>query len=493
MKRVRRQFPGAHVQASTFDAFMLPLAQAVRDGLELPVVTHEIGDTWIHGIASDAGKVADYRAMQRMRRKLSYDHSQDPAYRNLSRFLLKIPEHTWGADVKAAMPDYRNWSNADFHTALATGHYSDAVHCWRRQRAYLDWGLEALSASRPGRAAATALLSARQQLTAAVDVSDGRLWRREWPRRLRSPHWDIELNPRTGALARLRKRWGSRRGGNWARWYSLLGQVTYSTYTEADYDAIWKHYAYLPELPDWFYKDFGKPNCSRFASPRREDTVAVVEDTWVHQHSGKGFHAAVKLKFPQRAVAESGAPAAVWLEYASLPDSPALYLDVTWVNKTATRLPEALWVDWEPSNRQADPDSWRLWKLDSAIDPADVLFNGSRSLHAVGDRGFHVDSRNGHERLSIRPLDAALVGPGARTPFPTPDRRPDLARGMHSLLANNIWGTNYVMWQPYRPEDRIRRFRFVLQVEDLRDGQHEQARWHDARVLERRQPDTTLQ
>jgi hypothetical protein len=63
---------------------------------------------------------------------------------------------------------------------------------------------------------------------------------------------------------------------------------------------------------------------------------------------------------------------------------------------------QALWVDWEPSNRQADPDSWRLWKLDSAIDPGDVLFNGSRSLHAVGDRGFHVDSRDGHERLSIR-------------------------------------------------------------------------------------------
>ena len=31
------------------------------------------------------------------------------------------------------------------------------------------------------------------------------------------------------------------------------------------------------------------------------------------------------------------------------------------------------------------------------------------------------------------------MGPGAPTPFPTPDRRPDLARGMHSLLANNIW------------------------------------------------------
>lgn len=55
----------------------------------------QIGDTWIHGVASDAGKVADYRAMQRMRRKLSYDHSQDPAYRNMSRFLLKVQSWLW--------------------------------------------------------------------------------------------------------------------------------------------------------------------------------------------------------------------------------------------------------------------------------------------------------------------------------------------------------------------------------------------------------------
>jgi hypothetical protein len=35
---------------------------------------------------------------------------------------------------------------------------------------------------------------------------------------------------------------------------------------------------------------------------------------------------------------------------------------------------------------------------------------------------------------------------------------------MPALLACR--GTNYVMWQPYRPEDRTRRFRFVLQVPD---------------------------
>lgn len=31
-------------------------------------------------------------------------------------------------------------------------------------------------------------------------------------------------------------------------------QVTYSTYTEDDYDAIWKHYSYQGNRQDWFYK-----------------------------------------------------------------------------------------------------------------------------------------------------------------------------------------------------------------------------------------------
>lgn len=40
--RVRKDFPGAHVKASTFDAFVEPLADAVAAGLALPVVTKEV-------------------------------------------------------------------------------------------------------------------------------------------------------------------------------------------------------------------------------------------------------------------------------------------------------------------------------------------------------------------------------------------------------------------------------------------------------------------
>ena len=42
-------------------------------------------------------------------------------------------------------------------------------------------------------------------------------------------------------------------------------------------------------------------------------------------------------------------------------------------------------------------------------------------------------------RFLHRTLAAPLVSPGTPTPFPNPDRQPDLRRGMHSLLANNIW------------------------------------------------------
>ena len=61
-----------------------------------------------------------------------------------------------------------------------------------------------------------------------------------------------------------------------------------------------------------------------------------------------------------------------------------------------------------------------------------------------------------------RSLDAALVSPGEPTPFPNVRHAPDLARGMAFNLANNIWGTNYVMWQPYMREGETMRFRFRI-------------------------------
>ena len=47
-KVVQSDFPGARVFASSLDEYVAELRRALP-GLDLPVVTQEIGDTWIHG------------------------------------------------------------------------------------------------------------------------------------------------------------------------------------------------------------------------------------------------------------------------------------------------------------------------------------------------------------------------------------------------------------------------------------------------------------
>lgn len=53
----------AKLQASTLEEFFTEL-ELVRD--KLPVITQEIGDTWIQGIASDPRKMAEFRAVERV-------------------------------------------------------------------------------------------------------------------------------------------------------------------------------------------------------------------------------------------------------------------------------------------------------------------------------------------------------------------------------------------------------------------------------------------
>ena len=57
---LRGNFPNAKLHASTFESFLEAVMLAVEG---LPVVTGEIGDTWISGIASDPRKMAEYRVV----------------------------------------------------------------------------------------------------------------------------------------------------------------------------------------------------------------------------------------------------------------------------------------------------------------------------------------------------------------------------------------------------------------------------------------------
>jgi hypothetical protein len=82
-------FPGAQIVASTFDNFTAQLATVSS---QLPVITKEIGDTWLHGAGSDPQKTAWFKATQAVRTSCLESGQCDPndyAFRNMSRFLIK--------------------------------------------------------------------------------------------------------------------------------------------------------------------------------------------------------------------------------------------------------------------------------------------------------------------------------------------------------------------------------------------------------------------
>ncbi len=92
-EQVRLEFPNADVFSSSFTNFVNAIREKPGIISSLPVYNEEIGDTWIHGIASDSWKTAANRVMMRER---SYclengDCSLDShAFYNFSRLLLKV-------------------------------------------------------------------------------------------------------------------------------------------------------------------------------------------------------------------------------------------------------------------------------------------------------------------------------------------------------------------------------------------------------------------
>jgi hypothetical protein len=56
----------------------------------------------------------------------------------------------------------------------------------------------------------------------------------------------------------------------------------------------------------------------------------------------------------------------------------------------------------------------------------------------------------GSGSMKLETIDAGVVVFGEPTGFPTigeyGNDEPDLSRGVSSMMLNNLWGTNYVMW-----------------------------------------------
>ena len=440
---LRKQFPNAKVTAASLSE----IASAVEPyRSSLPVVTQEIGDTWIYGVPSDPIKVARYREVSRLRRewieqgKFRVGDSTDLG---LLRRLLLAAEHTWGVDTKR-LEDYDHYTPKDLARAVDTPKFRWAETSWAEKRKDIDEGI----ANLPERQRGLALLALRGLHWREPDSSRGQP--HAAGAEIETAHFTVALDPKTGAICRLRAK---ANGREWASPEHPLALFSYQMLSKADYDRFIAKY--ITAKTWWAPMDFGKPQIDKFGAQSRTWLPALT-NCWTGKIPGIDAVGA-KLQIGDAEAQRSGLvawPQRLYIELFFPEDKPEMEVDFSWFGKAANRLPEAIWLSFLPE--APDPQGWRLEKVDRWMSPFDVVRGGNRHMHAVTNAIRYKDPQG---ELTIETLDAPVVALGKKSPICYSEAQPDMAKGIHFSLFNNAWGTNYIQWFG---EDM--RFRFVLRV-----------------------------
>lgn len=431
---LRAQFPGAEIKASDMNE-VAAAVDLVRD--RLPIVTGEIGDTWIYGCASDPIKVARYREVARLRKEWLAQRRfavGDLTDRNLLRHLLLIAEHTWGTDTKSYL-DNDHYRPHDLAEVLDTPNYKVMETSWKEKRDDIDASIATLPDDL--RHEANASLDELRAMRPSTD----RMVSHDAAQPIKTKHFTLALDPETGAIIQLRNRTS---GCDWASPQHPMALFTYQTLSAQDYGAFMARYL-TPDgkQTDWAPRDFGKPGIEKFNAASREwhphlihcwKSTAPNEDRLVLQ---------LAIDDPESLATGNVAwPSQLFLEARMPANEACIDLRVVTLGKAENRMPEAMWLTFLPS--KAGQEGWSLDKVDQQVGALDVVAGGGRAMHAVSKA---VRCRNlAGNALEIHTLDAPVVALGQRSPLNFSLQLPDLSAGIHFSLFNNAWGTNYPQW-----------------------------------------------
>lgn len=413
-EELHEKYPGVRIRAGSLE----DVAAVARTLTDLPVVTEEIGDSWIHGVGSDPGKVSVFRSLLRLAGEMP-EQDRESLYRQL----LFIPEHTWGLDEKThlghnGVGEHRYFVRKEFEAVRSGERFRKMEESWQEQRDYLREGIRALGGN--WRLLGGDILAARkgefpdlqgfQAVSGEISLEEYRI-----------------CFDQNGALEKLVRGEKVLADKN-----HLWGQVSYEVFSQMEYDRFYRQYVTCDA--QWAVEDFGKVGIDS-AVPERLSVRPGL--TGIYR---KGREIVCLLEFTGVSHTLYGAPGSLTMRWEFLPE--AVSLELLWRDKPATRAAEALWLRFRPMEKLRG-----IRKLSQWIDPLQVVEKGGRSLHAT-DWGVRFDS------LRIACRDCALVGPGASELFAFSGELPDPEDGTGFLLYNNVWGTNFVMW--YEEDARFR-------------------------------------
>lgn len=453
LKAIGEKYPGYEVEAGTMDS-IADLLWEKRD--KLPVVTDELGDTWIHGSAADPYKSAALRELMSLKRQWLDDGSMrrdSTEYIGFTDALLCIAEHTCGMDMKKYFADYENYLKADFqkarkadkvkirhpfrgemqniftlvaraHGGYKQGSYSTAEKSWAEQRQYIDKAVHALSDGHQKQAK-----QALEKLIPANPIRHDNDFDIKTPADI--GNWHLEFNEYGGIGALLHN-------GKAVIQQNYQPILEYRSFGKQDYDFWHTHYSRnLKENATWVYGDFGRPLLKYVDKkyPQGYFAYRPVKAGVLHSDA-KEIKLCVDFECDKRLCNELGAPRLVQVVYTLT--EIGLRLQVLWFGKDANRLTEALYLHLFPAN-----DRIALSKLGSAIDPYQVVSMAGRKLHAI--EYFTMKSDTQVYKFVSHHAPVLSLGRGKILEFDNQYENVG-KNGISYVLHDNVWGTNFPLW-----------------------------------------------
>ena len=401
VKRILKQYPDAEVKSATLNDLAKRL---LKDKESYPVVTQEIGDTWIHGIASDPKKTADFLELARLSETWTEDF---PGKAEFSRILLEVPEHTWGLDEKTFFVAPKAWDPKKLRTSAAKRFASS----WREKRKRMKYAIDELPHDKRLEAN-RALKKIRPFESIYLDrcLTEKTVFENKFFR--------VEIDPDKACAESIYLKANKFEFKN-------SGLFRMENFTREDYDRFRTQYLRLPE-EWWAIHDFTKPDMPKNLEKMTYTgfSTNVYETVW--GHGSRVTLVTNDLPMFRR----------VEIEYVFLDTTNELEVRLRWFGKRADRLPHAAWMSFVSSKSKSQ---YMFRKMNEWIDPSDVVSRGARTLHAAEE--IVIDGKT-----RILNLDSPLVAPGKPSLLDFHNKLPNLKGGVHFNLYNNIWGTNFPMW-----------------------------------------------
>ncbi len=476
-------FPNANVIGSTLDAFVKALMQ--HGTSSLPIVDAEVGDTWIYGLQADPVKTKLTRLMLRERTAAIAANpalAVDPAVSNMTRYLVKLTEHTFG-ETHGRFDEHVGWSNHNLMATLradtALGQkYRNYSASWSEQRGYADSALDALITPNDATGASKRLHDSIQAALAAA--SPFSIMPQPGFRRVHDldPHGNGSVKLPNGCVVAISHApvaissvkcvtdTQDTEGGYKTQSVNALApigktlfQYRYQSLNDSDFTKFRAEYATTNE------RAYGKNNLTNdtCADTTMGCAVSVEWGTELNAAFVRNSSLLLQIGFDKSAAhIQYGAPEMVWMEISpSLSPSTSsmdgssklrIEVDLQTEHKTPTRIPEWQMLSFTPcgGSNNSGATAVSVDKLGSSIDALNVVPAGGVHLHSVGEGGCTlVCGNDGAARATARSLDTSLVSIGRKTAFPTPLTplsQLELSAGVFFVLHDNLWDTNYPAW-----------------------------------------------